>query len=504
MGDGVTTGVRERERKFEAPEDVRLPDPGELFGLRVGGHDEVELDATYYDTADLGLARAGLTLRRRAGGDDEGWHLKLPVDADTRDEIRRPLDPASTAVPEELVGLVRVHTRDAVLEPVAKILTRRRRWQLVDAGGTRVAEVAEDGVHGVRLSPASGEENWRELEVELVGDAPGQLLDAVESELRGLGVLRSDAPSKLSRVLGDRLPAPAPGREHRTAGDVVLDHLRTQVTTLRAQDPLVRLDATDAVHTMRVTARRLRSILQGHHRLIDRAATAAVVDDMRWLGAELGAARDTEVMAARFAAAVDAVPDVDVLGPVQAQITRRFGRQQQEGRSRALAALDSHRYLDLQARLDDLLDRPPLTRHAADKPRPELRRAVRKAWRRTAARHDALASAGDAAARDAALHEVRKAAKRARYVTEVAESVLGKRASRMRKRIKDVQTVLGDHQDTVVARPVLRELGAQAHSEGHNGFTFGILYAREAAAAEELRARLPRAWKRLAKRARSL
>ena len=82
--------------------------------------------------------------------------------------------------------------------------------------------------------------------------------------------------------------------------------------------------------------------------------------------------------------------------------------------------------------------------------------------------------------------------------------MLGKRASRLRTRIKDVQTVLGDHQDTVVARPVLRELGAQAHSEGHNGFTFGILYAREAAVAQELRARLPRAWKRLAKRARSL
>ena len=67
--------VRETERKYEAPAEVELPDPGRLFDLAVGSQDEVELDATYFDTADLRLARAGVTMRRRVGGDDAGWHL---------------------------------------------------------------------------------------------------------------------------------------------------------------------------------------------------------------------------------------------------------------------------------------------------------------------------------------------------------------------------------------------------------------------------------------------
>ena len=52
---------------------------------------ESDLSATYYDTADLRLLRSRMTLRRRRGGSDAGWHLKLPAGADSRDEVRHPL-----------------------------------------------------------------------------------------------------------------------------------------------------------------------------------------------------------------------------------------------------------------------------------------------------------------------------------------------------------------------------------------------------------------------------
>ena len=497
--------VRETERKYEAPAELELSDPAQLFGLAVGSQDEFELDATYFDTADLRLARAGLTLRRRVGGDDAGWHLKLPVDADSRDELRLPLGRAKHKPPARLVALTRVHARGEVLKPIAKLVTRRRRWTLTD-GGADVAELAEDRVHGVALNPVSNEVEWRELEIELVGDGSPQLLEACEAELRAIGVRRSDAPSKLSRVLGDRLTGradPAPSGKRATAGAVVLAYLREQIAVLRAHDPLVRLDAPDAVHKTRVSARRIRSVLQGYRRVLDRSATAELVADLRWLGAELAPARDGEVLAAHIDAAVDALPDDEVLGPVAVQVTRRFAREQADGRARALEALNSERYLQMQERLDALVDAPPHTRRAEERATDELRRAIRKSLRRTAEHRNAAdaADAADAAERDTALHEMRKAAKRARYVLEAAEPALGKDTRKLRKRVKAVQSLLGDHHDTVVARAVLRELGGQAQVEGANGFTFGVLYAEERAAARALEDRLPSAWSGVAKTA---
>ena len=81
--------------------------------------------------------------------------------------------------------------------------------------------------------------------------------------------------------------------------------------------------------------------------------------------------------------------------------------------------------------------------------------------------------------RDVEWHEARKAAKRLRYATEAAAPVLGAPAKRLVKRVKEVQELLGDHQDAVVARPVLREIGVAAHLDGENGFTYGILHERE-------------------------
>ena len=108
----------------------------------------------------------------------------------------------------------------------------------------------------------------------------------------------------------------------------------------------------------------------------------------------------------------------------------------------------------------------------------------------------ALAPAGPA--RDTALHEARKAAKHARYAAEVASPAFGMRARRLAKRVKKVQSVLGDHHDGVVTRATVRELGVQAHLAGENAFTFGVLYEQDACRAKDLEAQASRAWKRVA------
>lgn len=512
----AVSAVRETERKYEAAEDVKLPNPTKALGL-VGDAAEQELTAVYFDTADLRLLRAGVTLRRREGGTDAGWHLKLPAGGDSRDELRMPLGRAVRRPPASLLSLARVHTRDATLAPVAELTTRRRRWRLVDGSQRELAELVDDQVVARVLGEETSTVSWREIEVELAEHGDTDLLDRAEEWLLGLGAQRAASSSKLGRLLADRLAASdgAPGKTDKTgkaaksdkaggapgtAGATVLDYLRAQAQALRRYDPLVRQDAPDAVHQMRVAARRMRSALQAFRRVLDREHTQSLIEELRWMAGELAGARDAEVMAERFDTMVDELPDELKLGPVKAFVDRTFARRQAESRERALAALDSDRYLALQDAIDELLADPPLTGRAERPASRELPASVRRSYRRVAKGMAQVEALPPGAERDEALHETRKAAKRLRYATEAAGAEgVGKQAKRLRKRLKAVQDLLGEHQDTVVARPVLRELAAQAHLDGGNGFSFGIMHAQESARAERAERDLPRAWDRLRK-----
>src|SRR5215467_13993819 len=112
--------MQETGIKYDAPADVALPGLEQLPRVAaVRAPEEQRLEAEYHDTDDLRLIRAGITLRQRSGGDDAGWHLKLPLGHGTRREIRRPLNGDARSVPGELASLVRAHTRGAPMRPVA-------------------------------------------------------------------------------------------------------------------------------------------------------------------------------------------------------------------------------------------------------------------------------------------------------------------------------------------------------------------------------------------------
>jgi len=338
--------------------------------------------------------------------------------------------------------------------------------------------------------------------VELAEHGQVELLDRIERQLLEVGVQRSGYGFKLSRLLAEELSAP-PSAPKPTAGssavDVVLAYLVTQAEQLRRYDPLVRRDAPDAVHQMRVAARRMRSALQAFGRVIDRDRTRELTMELKWIAGELGGARDSEVMAERLAAMLAELPDELILGPVAAAVTRSFARRIADARQVAVAALDSDRYLALHNTIDALLAHPPLTPAANRPARRELPKSAARVYRRVALRmHDAT-SQPEGEQRDVALHEARKAAKRLRYATEAVRPVLGKPAKRLQRRLKKVQELLGAHQDTAVSRPVLRELAAQAHLEGGNGFTYGLMHAAESARAQRVERDLPAAWKRLRK-----
>ena len=253
----------EIETKYDVDAHAVLPALHELPGVAsVAQPVELQLQAVYFDTADYDLAAARVTLRRRTGGEDDGWHVKLPISAGERLEIHHPLGRAVRKVPIQVVRTVRVHVRDRELVPVVTLETRR----------------------------------------------------------------------------------------------IV-------------------------------------------HRLLDT--------------------------------------------------------------------------------LDELLTQPPLTEESPRKAAKQLPELLKHDWKRMRKAVRRAQDAESSAEQDHELHEVRKAAKRLRYAAESAEPVLGAEATEIAAVAEQVQEVLGEHQDSVVARDLLRQLAVQVHLDGGNAFTFGRLHAAE-------------------------
>ncbi|MFF0160735.1 CHAD domain-containing protein [Streptomyces sp. NPDC005263] len=503
----MAQSTRETERKYEAPaaEDTSwLPDLTKVDAIAsVVDRGTDDLDAVYYDTVDLRLVDASATLRHRTGGADAGWHLKLPLSGDSREELRAPL---SDTVPDDLRDLVLSRTRGAELRPVVRLRTERHRREFVDAGGTVLGELSIDAVEAESLLAGATRASWTELEVELSESADPQLLRAVDKVLREADVKRLPGPSKLARALEEtavgapRLPdARAEDVVAGSAGDLVLAYVEKQVRTLVELDPAVRRNLPDSVHRMRVACRRLRSVLRSYRSVLDRAATDPVRGELKWLAGELGVERDHEVLQERLDAGLGALPRELVLGPVTARLQAWHVTKSSEARTRTQDALASPRYLALLDSLAGLVARPPLRRKAAGKPKDVMAKAVLKEYDRFADRVGIALETPPGPDRDVALHQARKAAKKARYVTEPARVSLGKPVQRLGKRVKSVQKVLGDHQDSVVARAELRRMAAAAGTSGEASFTWGLLYGREQTVAGERQRELPKAWARASK-----
>lgn len=395
--------------------------------------------------------------------------------------------------PAAAVALAGAWTRGAPLLPVATIDTERTTRLLLDAAGGVLAEVADDAVHARALPPAAapGPDTavaWREIEVELVDGGP-KLIDATSAVLRAAGARPGESPSKLARVLRDRIVPSAAAKARAEAraetragndqaGDALLAYLAAQVDSLLLHDPSARLGDVEGVHRMRVATRRIRSVLATSADVFDRARVGPLRGELRWLAAVLGDVRDLDVLTAHLADAAD------------------FAQAATDARQHLNDALGSPRYFALLDALDALHANPPLGPAATRPAATELHRAVRRAWRRLERRHAALAAAPDATTRDAALHELRKAAKRVRYATEPAKDVGDaadrRTARRAGKAALRFQTVLGEHQDAVGARERLRALALTGTPE--RAFELGVLYGAEERRAEKARKRFVKAW----------
>ncbi|MET8700528.1 CHAD domain-containing protein [Kitasatospora sp. NPDC004723] len=278
-----------------------------------------------------------------------------------------------------------------------------------------------------------------------------------------------------------------------TVGEVVLGRIRAQAEVLAGLDEAVRADEPDAVHRMRVACRRLRSAFRTYRRLLAPGAADELVAELRWLAAALGRARDREVLGERLAARARELPAECGPERIAAELEHWGRAEYRRVRPEVVAALDSPRRRALAAGLAALLADPPLRRRADRAAGPELARVAGREQRRTAER--VRSALTDASAPDAALHEARKAAKRARYAGETAVPVAGRAAERYVERMRAVQEVLGEHQDAVVASAALRD---RAGATGEP-FAYGVLYGQQLAEAERARLALPEVWARAAR-----
>ncbi|MGY1601940.1 CYTH and CHAD domain-containing protein [Geodermatophilus sp. SYSU D00815] len=485
----------EIERKFDVGADFALPDLSGVDGVTaVDGPEERRLEAVYHDTPDLRLARARVTLRRRTGGPDAGWHVKLPGGNGARRELHSPLGRAAKVPPKRVQEPVLGIARRAALGPVATLSTRRVVTLLRGEGGAVLAEVADDTVTATLLSVAPGEpatvEVWRELEVELV-DGDEALLAAVVQRVEAAGARPSGSASKLARVLAPRLTAldgtaPAQIRKPKkaTAGEIVRAALAAQVQALQDADLMVRTEQAEGVHDLRVACRRLRSILAAYRPVLARQHTDGIRDELRWLGQEFSGARDAEVALEHLRGLVREQPVELVLGPVAARLQQEEVKDHAKGTADATRTLRSERYLALRDRLDALVAEPPFTGEADQPAAPVLRAVLARTVRRLRRDVRSARSAEEQAARDHLLHETRKAAKRVRYTAEVAAPVLGTAVADLVGVMKELQDVLGERQDTVVTRAECRRLGLAAYAAGENAWTYGRLEALEEARAD--------------------
>ena len=451
----------EREVKLRAGEKFRLP---ELGGEAIEPRQFV---STYHDSADHRLARRGVTFRYRLENSKGLWQLKLPR-AGARLELEEP--GSARNAPERLLGLLTGYLRGAPLQPIARLRTRR---EGIRSDG---AEVVHDRV--AVLEQRRVARSFEELEVELL-DGDEKTLRRLERALRRAGAGDGESRPKVFQALElDFQPEPEEAHDDGSAAGTLRAHIRAQAERVLAHDPGTRLGTdTEELHQMRVATRRLRAFLRAGRDLLDPAWADPVRPELKWLGGELGAVRDLDVLIERLA------EEVESLGPDASEgrkLLRALVGERRKSRRALLAALDSERYFALL----DAVDRPVAT--IAEEPSLEEiqaaeHRRLRKAVK--ALRDDSP---------DAELHQARIKVKRARYAAELSG------AEAYVKAAKVLQDVLGEHQDAVVAEERLRALAARQPAAA---IAAGRLVERERSRAANSREEWRRAWKRLSKTA---
>ncbi|BAU96560.1 adenylate cyclase [Corynebacterium suranareeae] len=367
----------EVETKFSVSDSTQIPQLDAIAGVDHIDRTEIHhLSAVYFDTADLRLTRAKITLRRRTGGVDAGWHIKFPGKIGRR-EVQAPLDgqgATETTPPQELLGHIRALIQGRALTPIAQVDNERHMFYLADANNSIIAEFCDDHVSTISHLPGGVRKQWREWEFELSDghleeEVVSELLHSAQAVLTSAGAFVSNSPSKLVSALDDsvnNVPAP-PEMAQLDKSDPargVLKAIATNAAKITEYDPRVRADEYDSVHQMRVATRELRSHLQTFEGVLGGDNYRLLEKELKVLANILGRARDAEVVEERLSALIDTEIGDSIDQDTKAELLEDLSAEYRREHSRVVRALDNDRYTDLLQALEDLLVNPPLITEA--------------------------------------------------------------------------------------------------------------------------------------------
>jgi CHAD domain-containing protein len=482
----------ELELKLIVPADFQMPpleNPSKGV-LTASEEAPLRLSATYFDTADLSLLGHGMTLRYRTG-DQHGpvWTLKLSVNGDStlRSELEFAGD--SEQPPAEALTLLFAFLKDNPLVPVAEIKTRRRRWSLGGNGGAKLAELVDDLVSvfdGKKIR-----QKFREIEIEAdTIDRRG--LERIASRMRKAGA-KPEQRSKASRAL-EALHKLKPAENETIASQdpaetAVRPALAAALRRILTYDPHARLGDTEGVHQLRVSARRLRSVIRTFLPIVRPEKVETVVEDLRWLGQVLGAVRDLDVIDLRLHS--------ETQDEAAAPVFQALAARRAVASAELAVALTSERYVNFLQRVKELTTDDDLTIDSPGSCREVLPKLVLRMWKRLRKPGEALQP--DSAEAD--FHRVRIMAKRARYSAETVAGFLRPRTKLELKAFAEgaeaVQNILGEHQDAAFARTILMEIAAQHPEDDRLMVCICALVERQEQDAKVKREEFFKEWQRL-------
>ena len=466
----------EREIKLAVDARFRLPP---LKGSRLPAQ---ILTSVYYDTPDLRLARARITLRHRTQGRKSAWQLKLPLDCGRR-EVEMP--GKGSRPPAQVLDLLFIHLQGGTVQPVATLRTRRTGTR-VSGSKKHAAEVVLDEV--AVLKESTEVLLFREVEIEqLNGDAT--LVARLEKTLRKAGATDHDGRPKIFRALdlpAPRSPTPPAGGD--PAGAHLSHILRRQLDTILSRDPGLRLGGeSEDVHQMRVATRRMRSVLRVARPLLKPEWEEPLRSKLGWLGRRLGEARDLDVQIAYFKGQSDNVKGPD--GAALERFIEYLEQRRNKVQRQLLSDLRRPRYVGLINRLVSAVREPAIVPNHMTLP--DL---AGKAFKKL---HQAVKELGNSAS-NAQWHCVRIRAKRARYAAELAELCSGRAATRFIDQVKLIQDQLGDIQDAVIAEDHLRRFTSKKKGRD-SAFLAGQMVERQRHRRREAKKAFPLVWKKVKK-----